>query len=295
MGKIFSMLSATIMTLPISVGNHTNYGGGHTGGFSGGYSGGHYSGGGLNGLGGLFFLGHGGIGSGGGFITLIVIIIVIALIVRGIRSAGGGGIPYTGQNSGPAPAPRDDEIVRLIHAHDPNFSKEKFLSWAEQVFVQLQQAWTERDWKKARPFESSELFNLHKSQLDEYIRNGTINIMENVCVNESFLCDYAAEEKYEFLTVFMNTRYNDYVVKEDTKQVLKGDPNRTYNVQYKLKFMRTKGVTTSEMSNKSTVQCPNCGAPVDVNESGECAYCGTVITNGEHDWVLCNMDDVGQY
>lgn len=289
MGRLFLALSA----LPASVGNHTNYGGGGTTGggtFTGGTGG---TGGSLSGL---FFAGSGGgSGGGGGFIILIIIIAFIALIVYGAIKSKGTGSSNMGQPSGPAPVSRDEEITASIRAHDPNFSKEKFLSWSEQVFVQLQQAWTERDWKKARPFESAELFNLHKSQLDEYIRNGTINIMENVCVNESFLCDYAAEEKYEFLTVFMNTRYNDYIVKEDTKAVLKGDPNRTYNVQYKLKFMRSIGVVTSEMSNKSTVQCPNCGAPVDVSETGECAYCGTIITNGEHDWVLCNMDDVGQY
>lgn len=287
-------LTAAVKALPISVGNHTNYSGGtHTGGgFTGG---GTHTGGG--GLGGFYFLGgsggSGGFGSIGAVITVIVIIVVVALVIKGIRQANGGA------NFNPAPAqpvtPRDDEITAKIKEHDPQFSRERFLSFAEQVFVQLQQAWTERDWKKARPFESQELFNLHKSQLDEYIRNGTINIMENVCVNESYLCDYAAEEKFEFLTVFMNTRYNDYIVKEDTKEVIKGDLNRTYNVQYKLKFMRTIGVKTSEMSNKSTVQCPNCGAPVNVNESGQCAYCGTIITNGEHDWVLCNMDDVNQF
>lgn len=288
----FYSLLASVTALPISVGNHTNYGGGgtHTGGFGGGT---HTGGGGLGGF--YFFGGHGGSGGSGsigGIITIIVIVVIVALIINGFRKSGGA-------NFNPAPAqpvtPRDDEIAARIKEHDPEFSRERFLSFAEQVFVQLQQAWTERDWKKARPFESQELFNMHKSQLDEYIRNGTINIMENVCVNESYLCDYAAEEKFEFLTVFMNTRYNDYIVKEDTKEVIKGDPNRTYNVQYKLKFMRTIGVKTSDLSNKSTVQCPNCGAPVDVNESGKCAYCGTIITNGDHDWVLCNMDDVNQF
>jgi len=274
--------------LPASVGNHTNYSGGTR--YSGGYSGSGHSG---SGLSGLFFLGGSG-RSSSGFVTVVVVLILIALIAynfrRSHRIINAGSQPYE-----TIPRQRDDEISGAIRAHDPDFSRERFLSWAEQVFVQLQQAWTERDWKKARPFESEELFNLHKSQLDSYIKSGTINIMDNVCVNESFLCDYAKEDKFEFLTVFMNTRYNDYVVKEDTKAVVKGDPNRTYSVQYKLKFMRSLGVVTTGMSNASTVKCPNCGAPVDVNAAGQCAYCGTVITNGEHDWVLCNLDDINQF
>lgn len=295
MGNLIFPLQA-LAFLPASVGNHTTYGGGGGGfgGGGGGFSGGGFGGGGLGGLGSFFFLGGaGGNGSGGGWITtLIVIAVVVLFVVNGMRRSRGGA--YRRPEAPPPAAPRDEEITRMIREHDPDFSRERFLSWAEQVFVQLQQAWTERDWKKARPFESEEIFNLHKSQLDEYIRDGTINVMENVCVNESFLCDYAAEDKYEFLTVFMNTRYNDYVVREDTREVVRGDRDRTYNVRYKLKFMRSLGVKTGDMSNKSTVKCPNCGAPVDVNAAGQCAYCGTVITNGEHDWVLCNMDDVGQ-
>lgn len=290
MGKFITSIFGWLSLIPASVGNHTDYsgGGGNTGGgyFSTGGSG--------NGLDGFYFLGGLGGGSdsdGGGFIAAVVIIIVIALIFYGITKSR---VPNSSNRYHQPIVPRSEEIAKKIKEHDPDFSSERFLSWAEQVFVQLQQAWTERDWKKARPFESEELFNLHKSQLDEFIRNGTINIMENVCVNESFLCDYAVEDKYEFLAVFINTRYNDYIIKEDTKQVIRGNRDRTYNVQYKLKFMRSIGVKTDKFSNKSTMKCPNCGAPVDVNAAGQCAYCGTVITNGEHDWVLCNMDDIGQ-
>ncbi|HEX2939133.1 MAG TPA: Tim44 domain-containing protein [Ruminiclostridium sp.] len=281
-------LTALLSMIPASVGNHTNYSGGtHTGGSFSGRSGGSH--------GGFFFVGGGsGSGSGGSIITAIIIVAVIILVFYLLKKYKNV-MPNTAAPSEPASFNRDDEITQRVKAHDPDFSREHFLSWSEQVFVQLQQAWSERDWKKARPFESEELFNLHKSQLDDFIRNGTINVMENVCVNESYLCDYVCEEKYEFLTVFMKTRYNDYIIKEETKEVIKGDPNRTYNVDYKLKFMRSVGVMTGEFSNKSTHNCPNCGAPVDVNAAGQCAYCGTVITDGEHDWVLCNLDDVNQY
>lgn len=291
MGSFFLRLISAFSLLPLSVGNHTDYSGGggdfDTGDYGGSYGFDFYSGGG------------GGSSSSDGFglIPAIIVAVVILFIFYLIKKYGNtiniNQSSQAGFNG--AVANRNGEIERKIKEHDPDFSTERFLSWAEQVFVRLQQAWTERDWKKARPFESESLFNLHKSQLDEYIRNGTINIMENVCVNESYLCDYADDGNYEYLTVFMNTRYNDYIVKEDTREVVKGDPNRTYHVQYKLKFMRTLGVKTGQLSNKSTASCPNCGAPVDVNAAGQCAYCGTVITNGEHDWVLCNMDDIAQY
>jgi hypothetical protein len=188
----------------------------------------------------------------------------------------------------------EEEIIAQIREHDPGFDPQNFISWSKRVFIQLQQAWQERDWKKARPFESEELFNQHKTELDEYINNHTINIMKDVCVGEAHLCEYAAEGSYEYLTVFMQTGYFDYIIDENTKEVVKGNPQTYYAVKYLAKFKRTLGVVTGEYSNESTTKCPNCGAPVDVNAAGECSYCGTVITNGDHDWVLCNLDDIRQ-
>lgn len=295
----FKVSAVGLNVLPLSVGNHTTYGGGHSGG-SGGFSGGSFSGGSPSFHFG-FFGGLGGMGRGamgGDIIGIIILVIIIALFIY-FRSRRSGGFnpkfrdpqPDRPNESVPGGQP---EIVRRVTENDPDFSAERFLSWSKQVFVQLQEAWTERDWKKARPFEAEELFNLHKSQLEDYIRNGTINIMENVCANDAYLCDYTKDSKFEYLSVMMDTRYNDYIIKEDTREVIKGDPKKTYFVKYKLKFKRTIGVHTGENSNASTTKCPNCGAPVDVNAAGQCAYCGTVITNGSHDWVLNDLEDIEQ-
>lgn len=233
----------------------------------------------------------GGVGAAGIICPLVfvaIIVIAIAMWRSKRKKKVEPGVTY----DPPSNTLTQDEIIGMIREHDPNFDSEKFLSWSKQVFVQLQEAWQERNWKKARPFESEELFNLHKSQLDEFLKNHTINMMENVCVNEAYLYDYKAEGTYEYLTVFMQTSYNDYIISEETKQVVKGDPDTRYDTDYKARFMRSVGVQTGGNSNASTTKCPNCGAPVDVNAAGQCAYCDTVITNGQHDWVLCNLDDV---
>ena len=40
----------------------------------------------------------------------------------------------------------------------------------------------------------------------------------------------------------------------------------------------------------STTNCPNCGAPTQITSAGQCEYCGSVITTGEHDWVLSGLE-----
>ncbi len=64
-------------------------------------------------------------------------------------------------------------------------------------------------------------------------------------------------------------------------------------MQYILTFTRKTGVLTEPAkSNSSTVSCPHCGAPTQITSSGKCEYCGFIITTGEYDWVLLNIEAV---
>ena len=37
-------------------------------------------------------------------------------------------------------------------------------------------------------------------------------------------------------------------------------------------------------------RCPGCGANLDINKTGVCTYCGTVIELENYDWVITQMD-----
>ena len=64
-------------------------------------------------------------------------------------------------------------------------------------------------------------------------------------------------------------------------------------MKYIMTFIRTAGVKTSVgTSNKSTTNCPNCGAPTQITSAGQCEYCDSVITTGEHDWVLSDIKGI---
>jgi len=41
--------------------------------------------------------------------------------------------------------------------------------------------------------------------------------------------------------------------------------------------------------------CPSCGAPLDVNMVGECAFCGSHVVSGEFDWVLSAIEQDEAY
>jgi len=241
-------------------------------------------------------------GSGGsGDLTLSEWLIglgVFALIGWAVFKAkkpgkGGVGSPPSGPGAGPEVPDHTAKIVPTVQQSDPQFSGDKFIAWAKEVFFTLQYAWMERDWEKVRPFEKEELYKQHEMQLQQYINNGRINVLERININQAYLQKYVRDAEYEYLTVFLQVRMTDYIKDEKTGRVLKGSPDVDCHMKYLYTFMRANGVLTDPAtSNKSTTNCPNCGAPTKITSAGKCEYCSSVITTGAFDWVLSNIDGV---
>ncbi len=181
-------------------------------------------------------------------------------------------------------------VAAQIQSIDPAFSGDKFIGFAREVFMTIQAAWTAKDWKPIRPFESETLFNTHKQQLDEYIRLGKTNVVEKIGIKHCSLHSFQQDGDKEVLVVWLNAVMRDYVIDDATKKVLESDPNRDWYMKYEMVFNRKAGVKTDPGRKGNVItNCPNCGAPTEITSSGQCAYCGSVVTNGEHDWVLTDI------
>ena len=186
---------------------------------------------------------------------------------------------------------RSAAISEEIHKNDPNFNADKFKSYAKDMFIKLQNAWTECDWEKIREFESNELFEQHKAQLDGYIKNNQINVMDRICVNWVRMISYEKNGGKEILTVTLNSRMADYIIDATTKEVLRGNKYNEYTNTYVMQFVRAEGVLTPESGDRvNTTNCPNCGAPTKIMTSGRCEYCNSVITTTKHGWVLNSLE-----
>ena len=228
---------------------------------------------------------------------LIVLVLLIVIIMIGRRMAKKQASDPTYINRNIEQQVANDvtldyttNVAAQIQAIDPAFSSDKFIGFAREVFMTIQAAWTTKDWKPIRPFESETLFNTHKQQLDEYIRLGKTNVVEKIGIKHCSLHSFQQDGDKEVLTVWLNAVMRDYVIDDATKKVLESDPNRDWYMRYEMVFNRKAGLKTDPgKKGNSITNCPNCGAPTEVTSSGQCAYCGSVITNGEHDWVLTDI------
>ena len=225
-----------------------------------------------------------------GLIVVVIIIIAYRIMKKKSNNTDAINQRVNQQASDDFVFDNSSTVAAQIQNIDPNFSSDKFIGFAREVFMKIQEAWTTKDWKPIRPFESETLFNQHKQQLDEYIRLKKTNVVEKITIKHCSLHSFRQDGDKEVLTVFLNAMMRDYVIDDETKKVLESDPNRDWYMKYEMVFNRKAGVKTDPGKKGNTItNCPNCGAPTEITSSGQCAYCGSVITNGEHDWVLTDI------
>ena len=46
--------------------------------------------------------------------------------------------------------------------------------------------------------------------------------------------------------------------------------------------------------NMADIRCPHCGAPIDVNHTAVCEYCGSVLTTDTFDWAVREIKGLSQ-
>lgn len=196
-------------------------------------------------------------------------------------------------NTTVTPLVNEEEITQKIIAIDENFNLEEFKSWCRDLFIKLQYAWSDRDWSAIRYFETNQLFEQHSTQLQRYIQNKQINVLQGVSVNSVKLLKFEQTEDQDILSVVLNSKMIDYIIDEETRNIIKGNSSEYHFNSYKLVFVRKKGVKTKiGESTVNTTNCPNCGAPTKITSSGQCEYCGSIITTGEFNWVLSSLERV---
>lgn len=188
---------------------------------------------------------------GGGDVIWLIIFIAFVIITIAKNKNGGNRRVHPVRNGAPVqPKKSEEQIVNEIKAHDELFNKDEIIAWSKTLFVKLQQSWTKRDWAAIRPFETNQLFEQHKSQLQGYIDNNQINVMDRICVNYANLYDYRISGDKEILVIKLNSRMQDYIIDATTKKVLRGDPKIERTNSYLLTFERKFGVQTKPRNSR---------------------------------------------
>ena len=185
------------------------------------------------------------------------------------------------------------ENVRAEFEHNnPEFSGEQFLARARLIFDELQAAWSTLNWERARPHETDNIFQMHQYWIDAYKRQHLRNALDQCRITAMQPVKIKEDAFYNAITLRIWAEGYDYTV-DGSDKVVSGSKSSLRRWSEYWTFIRNRQAKPAPA--RADLNCPNCGAPLKVNATGICEFCGGKITSGDFDWVLSKIEQDESY
>jgi predicted lipid-binding transport protein (Tim44 family) len=200
-----------------------------------------------------------------------------------------GTVPEQGTTRGTVYQPHIQERRASFEEEHPGFNWDEFKARVTSIAVELQDAWTARDWERVRPLETESLFQMHRYWIDAYKRQDLRNLVDDFTVTRIEPVKIDSDAFYEAITVRIWAKGRDHT--DDARgKVVAGSKTdlRTWTEYWTL-------IRSRKDASHPTMRCPNCGADVPAGATAICPYCSGKLTSGVFDWVLSRIEQDEAY
>jgi ribosomal protein L37E/uncharacterized Zn finger protein (UPF0148 family) len=179
-----------------------------------------------------------------------------------------------------------------LTAADPNVTEATLEARLATVYAELNKAWSTNELAGARPYVSDALYDYLQYWVDTYKRQQLRNQLTDMRITRAQLAKVERDKYYDSVTLRLWGTGIDYVLDTQTGRVLRGSKHieRPYSEYWTM--IRSAG---KHGKPQVAAVCNNCGAPLHINQAGECEHCGAHVTAGEFDWVLSKIEQDDTY
>ena len=188
--------------------------------------------------------------------------------------AGGGG-EEAGTGLATIVDPGLTEALATLRSADSRFSQQEFEQHVRKTFLDLQSAWTEMKWDRARTFETDHLFETHRFWIERYRESGLNNRIEDVTISNVVLAKVQQDAYFDAITVRIFASGLDYT-QDRSGRLVDGSNQRKRSFSEYWTFIRRRAGQRREVADPRTpgagFSCPGCGAPIEVGQAGVCGY-----------------------
>lgn len=238
-------------------------------------------------------------GSGGNSVMSVVVFVIVVLLVLALAKRNGGS-----KGGVPAPAPKasgysDLRPIEELRALDENFSEAALREKISNLYVQMQNAWQDKNFEPMRPHMTDALYTQFDRQLAELVRANATNYVERIAVLGVELKGWRQDAVNDSIVAIVNTRIIDYTLDDNTGKLLSGSKTAEKFMTYEWTLIRSKGMQTPAPSGEGrectvSIRCPSCGAPLEINHSAKCSYCDCVVNARDYDWAISSVKGLAQ-
>ena len=176
-----------------------------------------------------------------------------------------------------------DELLKI----EPSFNKEMFITKVNNIFIMLHTSIMTNNLNRVRHFISNDLESKYETILEDLNNRKLRQMYDELNVKSTQIQNIEIVDNKIIINVLLISRYMDYLVNKDTGEFVSGINDRRIEKNNYLVFEKIIGNNYNGVIRK----CPNCGASIDVNNSGQCKYCHSIFDTENHDWILTSIKE----
>ncbi|MBO6149222.1 MAG: zinc-ribbon domain-containing transport protein [Lachnospiraceae bacterium] len=234
-------------------------------------------------------------GDGGGFssigtvIGFLVVAYIVASTLAKLKKSSGPREQGAAETSQNMLKPMSDYL-----SLDPNFNEAEFREKLSNLYIKMQECWHDRDIESLKPYFTDAFYNQSNKQIEQKKRLKQTPCTERVAVLEVTPRGYYQASGMDHIVVRVRSRFIAYTLDDESGNVISGSKTNEKFLTYEWDVSRKSGIQTEERAEMRKISCPSCGAPVDINQTAKCPYCGSVINVDNEDWALNGIKGISQ-
>ena len=176
--------------------------------------------------------------------------------------------------------------------HNPDFNEGEFKKKAASAFTAIQKAWTEKKIAGARRFITDGVYQRFVTQIKMMDLLKQTDQISDIRILRIWIDRVEEDGEYDVIHTGIHASMKDFF-KSELSASLNSRADDEF-IEY-WSFIRRKSHKNKDLY--GTVKCPNCSAPLTEEHLDvvKCPFCGTLLNNGEYDWILSEITQAADY
>lgn len=223
-------------------------------------------------------------------LNIIAIGILLFLFFKGSKKVKNDGSAFS--NLGGIKDSASAEGFTDFLIHNPDFDENAFIKKVETAFTGIQNAWTEKKIAQARRYITDGVYQRFLTQIKMMELLKQTDEISDIRIINIWIDRVEEDGDYDIIHAGIHASMKD-IFKSEISKSLNTRVDDDF-IEY-WSFIRLKNNRNKDLY--GTVKCPNCNAPLTEEHLDvvKCPFCGTLLNNGEYDWILSEITQANDY
>lgn len=172
---------------------------------------------------------------------------------------------------------------------DSTFNAGEFLTYANGLFYKILVAMMQEQLEDIHHFIGENVYQALNGALQKVKERHGQYVFKNIHIKNSIITDIEVNKNVYTIKVFLQANFKEYIFNSNSDKLILLDRfDALYQRKRNYELTFTKKATTKMYG--FVKKCPSCGAPLNINDTGICDYCGTIFNQNDYDWILNKLE-----